>query len=73
MQKLLRDGSWVKRERSARRPIDFRLDTGSARQDRRPAEGGVSDDATVMTVLTSICRENWARGPTPARPDSVSK
>jgi hypothetical protein len=27
MQKLLRDGKWVKRERSARRPIDFRLDT----------------------------------------------
>jgi hypothetical protein len=26
MQKLLRDGKWVKRERSARRPIDFRLD-----------------------------------------------
>ena len=26
MQKLLRDGRWVKRERSARRPIDFRLD-----------------------------------------------
>ena len=27
MQKLLRDSSWVKRERSVRRPIDFRLDT----------------------------------------------
>ena len=27
MQKLLRDGKWVKRERDARRPIDFRLDT----------------------------------------------
>ncbi|MBR0755529.1 hypothetical protein JQ604_25395 [Bradyrhizobium jicamae] len=26
MQKLLRDGKWVKRERSVRRPIDFRLD-----------------------------------------------
>ncbi|QPF85900.1 hypothetical protein IC762_06235 [Bradyrhizobium genosp. L] len=26
MQKLLRDGKWVKRERAARRPIDFRLD-----------------------------------------------
>jgi hypothetical protein len=26
MQKLLRDSKWVKRERSARRPIDFRLD-----------------------------------------------
>ena len=26
MQKLLRDGKWVKRERSARRAIDFRLD-----------------------------------------------
>ena len=26
MQKLLRDGKWVKRERSARRPIDFTLD-----------------------------------------------
>ena len=26
MQKLLRDGGWVKRERSARRPTDFRLD-----------------------------------------------
>jgi hypothetical protein len=26
MQKLLRDGKWVKRERDARRPIDFRLD-----------------------------------------------
>jgi hypothetical protein len=26
MQKLLRDGKWVKRERNARRPIDFRLD-----------------------------------------------
>jgi hypothetical protein len=26
MQKLLRDGGWVKRERAARRPIDFRLD-----------------------------------------------
>lgn len=26
MQKLLRNGSWVKRERSMRRPIDFRLD-----------------------------------------------
>ena len=26
MQKLLRDGKWVRRERSARRPIDFRLD-----------------------------------------------
>ena len=26
MQKPLRDGKWVKRERSARRPIDFRLD-----------------------------------------------
>ena len=27
MQKLLRDGKWVKRERNVRRPIDFRLDT----------------------------------------------
>jgi hypothetical protein len=27
MQKLLRDSGWVKRQRSARRPIDFRLDT----------------------------------------------
>jgi hypothetical protein len=27
MQKLLRDGKWVKRERSARRPIDFTLDS----------------------------------------------
>jgi len=26
MQKLLRDSRWVKRERAARRPIDFRLD-----------------------------------------------
>jgi hypothetical protein len=26
MQKLLRDGRWIKRERSIRRPIDFRLD-----------------------------------------------
>jgi len=26
MQKLLRDSKWVKRERSVRRPIDFRLD-----------------------------------------------
>ena len=26
MQKLLRDSEWVKRERNARRPIDFRLD-----------------------------------------------
>jgi cupin-like protein len=26
LQKLLRNGKWVKRERSARRPIDFRLD-----------------------------------------------
>ena len=26
MQKLLRDGKWVKRERNARRPIDFTLD-----------------------------------------------
>jgi hypothetical protein len=26
MQKLLRDSGWVKRQRSARRPIDFRLD-----------------------------------------------
>jgi len=26
MQKLLRDSKWVRRERSARRPIDFRLD-----------------------------------------------
>ena len=26
MQKLMRDSGWVKRERSARRPIDFRLD-----------------------------------------------
>ncbi len=26
MQKLLRDSKWVKRERAARRPIDFRLD-----------------------------------------------
>jgi hypothetical protein len=26
MQKLLRDGGWVKRQRHARRPIDFRLD-----------------------------------------------
>ncbi|MCA6126120.1 hypothetical protein J6500_30135 [Bradyrhizobium sp. WSM 1704] len=26
MQKLLRDGQWVKQERAARRPIDFRLD-----------------------------------------------
>lgn len=26
MQKLLRNGQWVKQERSARRPIDFRLD-----------------------------------------------
>jgi hypothetical protein len=26
MQKLLRDGKWVKRARDARRPIDFRLD-----------------------------------------------
>ncbi|MFB9263616.1 cupin-like domain-containing protein [Bradyrhizobium erythrophlei] len=26
MQKLLRDGTWVKRERAVRRPIDFRLD-----------------------------------------------
>jgi len=26
MQKLLRDGKWVKRERAVRRPIDFRLD-----------------------------------------------
>jgi hypothetical protein len=26
MQKLLRGSKWVRRERSARRPIDFRLD-----------------------------------------------
>lgn len=26
MQKLLRDGKWVKRERAVRRTIDFRLD-----------------------------------------------
>ena len=26
MQKLLRDGKWIRRERNARRPIDFRLD-----------------------------------------------
>jgi hypothetical protein len=26
MQKLLRDGKWLKRERTARRAIDFRLD-----------------------------------------------
>jgi len=26
MQKLLRDGRWVRRQRAARRPIDFRLD-----------------------------------------------
>ncbi|MBR0696883.1 cupin-like domain-containing protein [Bradyrhizobium lablabi] len=26
MQKLLRDGKWVKRERAVRRPVDFRLD-----------------------------------------------
>jgi hypothetical protein len=26
MQKLLRDSKWVRRERSARRPVDFRLD-----------------------------------------------
>ncbi|WP_426436853.1 cupin-like domain-containing protein [Bradyrhizobium genosp. P] len=32
MQKLLRDGKWVKRERSVRRQIDFRLDeTGPGR------------------------------------------
>ncbi len=42
MQKLLRDGKWVKRERSARRPIDFRLDAAAARQDRRSAEGGLN-------------------------------
>jgi hypothetical protein len=27
MQKLMRDSGWVKRERKARRPIDFRLDS----------------------------------------------
>jgi hypothetical protein len=26
LQKLLRESGWVKRERNARRPIDFRLD-----------------------------------------------
>src|SRR5262249_33859591 len=26
LQKLLRDGKWLRKERSARRPIDFRLD-----------------------------------------------
>ena len=26
MRKLMRDSSWVKRERKARRPINFRLD-----------------------------------------------
>jgi hypothetical protein len=26
LQKLVRDGKWVKRERNARRVIDFRLD-----------------------------------------------
>lgn len=32
MQKLLRDGKWIKRERSARRPIDFRLDSSQPGQ-----------------------------------------
>ena len=29
LQKLVRDSKWVKRERNARRPIDFRLDATS--------------------------------------------
>lgn len=32
LQKLLRDSSWVKRERQARRPIDFKLDPGQLGQ-----------------------------------------
>jgi len=43
MQKLLRDGKWVKRERSARRPIDFRLDKSPARQASRLAQRSGQD------------------------------
>ena len=61
MQKLLRDGKWVKRERSARRPIDFPPRRRPARQDRRSAEGGMSADRPVMTVLTTSVGKPDAR------------
>ena len=63
MQKLLRDGKWVKRERSARRPIDFRLDADAARQDRRSAEGGVSR-SNADDGADDQLRDNWRRGAT---------
>ena len=43
MQKLLRDSSGSSASAVLRRPIEFRLDAGSARQDHRSAEGGLSE------------------------------
>ena len=72
MQKLLRDSSWVKRERSARRPIDFRLDTAQPGKHRRSAEGGMRtwrhcDDGIDDTCGKTERARNLPRGRIPRR------
>ena len=68
----MRDSSWVKRERNARRADRLPARRHPARQDRRSAEGGLNEDRPAMTVLTAETGRsgragNFPRGRIPRR------